>query len=129
LGSASVSSDAKGAVSVTVPALSTLLLQANAQVPTRAPGAPRVLIKLDPPSGFWRLGIAGVNGPVSVAFAVRREEGKGWIRVGVDDSPPYRAFVSPATFKPGERVWVVAVARSLNGSVAVSPALRFKPRT
>ncbi|HEU5212902.1 MAG TPA: alpha-amylase family glycosyl hydrolase [Gaiellaceae bacterium] len=128
LGSASVSSDAKGAVSVTVPALSTLLLQANAQVPTRAPGAPRVRIKLDSASGFWRLGIAAVNGPVSVAFAVRREHGKAWIRVGVDDSPPYRAFVSPTTFKPGERVWVVAVARALNGSVAVSPALRFKPR-
>jgi hypothetical protein len=128
LGSASASSDAKGALSVTVPPLSTLLLQANAQVPAAAPGAPKVRIAPDRASGFWRLGVAGTSGPVSVSFAVRREQGKAWVRVGVDDSPPYRAFVSPATFKQGERVWVVAVARALNGSVAVSPPLGFKPR-
>ena len=32
------------------------------------------------------------------------------------------------TFKHGEQVWVVAVARALDGSMAVSPALGFKPR-
>ncbi len=128
LGSASVSSNAKGALSVTVPALSTLLLQANAQVPATAPGAPKVRIARDSLTDFWRLGVAGTSGPVSVSFAVRREQGKAWVRVGVDDSPPYRAFVSPATFKKGERVWVVAVARALDGSVAVSPPLGFKPR-
>ncbi len=128
LGSAAVSSDAKGALSLTVPALSTLLLQANAQVPAAAPGAPKVRIAPDRASGFWRLGVAGTAGPVSVSFAVRREHGTAWVRVGVDDSPPYRAFVSPATFRQGERVWVVVVARALDGSVAVSPALGFKPR-
>lgn len=128
LGSASVSSDAKGALSVTVPALSTVLLQANAQVPAAAPGAPKVRIARDSLTDFWQLGVAGTSGPVSVSFAVRREKGKAWVRVGVDDSPPYRAFVSPSTFKKGERVWVVAVARALDGSVAVSPPLGFKPR-
>jgi glycosidase len=128
LGADAVSTDAKGAVSVTVPALSTVLLQANAQVPAAPPGSPKVRIARDSLTDFWRLGVAGTNGPVSVAFAVRRERGKAWVRVGVDDSPPYRAFVSPSTFKKGERVWVVAVARALDGSVAVSPALGFKPR-
>jgi len=128
LGAGAAASDAKGALSVAVPALSTVLLQANAQVAATTPGAPKVRIARDSLSGFWRLGVAGTAGPVSVAFAVRREHGKAWVRVGVDDSPPYRAFVSPDTFKQGERVWVVAVARSLGGSAAVSPALGFKPR-
>jgi glycosidase len=128
LGSASVSSDAKGALSVTVPGLSTLLLQANAQVPAIAPGAPKVRIARDSLTDFWQLGVAGTTGPVSVSFAVRHEKGKAWVRVGVDDSPPYRAFVSPSTFRKGERAWVVAVARALDGTVAVSPPLPFKPR-
>jgi hypothetical protein len=57
---------------------------------------------------------------VSVAFAVRRAGAKRWTRLAVDDSPPYRAFLDPARYRRGERVHLVAVARSLDGRMAVS---------
>jgi hypothetical protein len=64
---------------------------------------------------------------VSVSFAMHRAKG-AWTRVGVDDSPPYRAFVNALTFKKKERVYVVAISRGLDGTTAVSPVASFIPR-
>ena len=64
---------------------------------------------------------------MSVAFAVQRK-GKPWQRVGVDDSPPYRVFLDPAKFRRNEPVQLVAIARSLDGRVAVSKVLSFTVR-
>jgi hypothetical protein len=63
---------------------------------------------------------------VSVSFAIRLRGG-AWRRVAIDDSAPYRAFLEPARFKKRERVEGVAVARGVDGSVAVSPVLVFVP--
>jgi hypothetical protein len=57
--------------------------------------------------------------PVSVAFAVRRATG-GWRRLAVDDSPPYRAFLDPKSYRRKETVHLVAIARALDGTTAVS---------
>jgi hypothetical protein len=48
--------------------------------------------------------------------------------VYIDDSSPYRAIVDPLTFARRERVSAVAVARGLDGKVAVSPIVTFTPR-
>ena len=61
------------------------------------------------------------------AFAVRRARG-AWRRVDVDDSPPYRGFLEPASFRRKERVQVVAVARSSSGAVVASKSLTVVPR-
>ena len=62
--------------------------------------------------------------PSSVAFAVDR--GNGWQRLAVDPEPPYRAFLDPAKFKPGARVHLVAVARSLDSRTATSKVVTFR---
>jgi len=46
----------------------------------------------------------------------------------VDASAPYRGFLDPSRFKKGETVDGVAVARGLDGTVAVSSVVPFKPR-
>jgi hypothetical protein len=125
LGSGSASSNAAGAVSVTVPALSSLLLKAGSQLAGTAV-APKVKIARDQLTDLWQLSAASAA-PVSVSFAVHRAKG-AWIRVGVDDSPPYRAFLNGLSFKKKEKVYVVAIARGLAGTTAVSPVVSFTPR-
>jgi hypothetical protein len=43
--------------------------------------------------------------------------------VGTDASPPYRVFLDPRRYRRGEVLYVVAVARSLDGSTAISPVV------
>jgi hypothetical protein len=65
---------------------------------------------------------------VSVAFAVRRAGAARWTRIAADDSPPYRTFLDGVAFRRGERVHVVAIARSLDGRTAVSAVRALVPR-
>ena len=118
-------SNAAGSVSVTIPALSSLLLKAGTQLAGTA-AAPKVRIARDQLSDLWQLS-ASSAAPVSMSFAVHRASG-AWTRVGVDDSPPYRAFLNGLSFKRKEKVYVVAIARGLDGATALSPVASFTPR-
>jgi hypothetical protein len=69
----------------------------------------------------------GGSRTVSVAFAVKRAR-TGWRRLASDDSFPYRAFLAPAAYTKGETVHVVAIARALDGSVALSRVTPVVPR-
>ena len=66
-------------------------------------------------------------GAVSVTVAVKRARG-GWTRLAADDSPPFRAFLDPLRYRRNELVHLVAVARGLDGSTAVSPVVPFRVR-
>ena len=94
-------------------------------LPARA-ARPRVSVGRDELTELWRVG-AAASGPVSVTFAVKRARG-GWTRLAADDSPPYRAFLDPARYRRNELVHVVAVARALDGSTAVSTVVPFRVR-
>ena len=122
-----VTSDAAGRLSVTVPPLSAVLLRAAEQVPARPVAAPRVRAEPDDLSDLVRLTATGAGAAASVSFAVRRTSGP-WQRVGIDDSPPYRVFLDPRRYRRGERIAVVAVARALDGTTAVSPVAIAAPR-
>ena len=116
-------SDTAGRLSLTVPPLTAVLLRADGQVPVNAPGRPVVRVAPDDLSALLRVSAALPGGPASVTFAVRRPGGSGWQRAGVDDSPPYRVFLDPRRLRSGERISVVAVARGLDGRVALSPVV------
>lgn len=120
LGSPAVRSDVRSSVTVTLPPLSSLLLLADAELSVAKPAVPVLTSGPDDLTDLIRLTAAAGPRPVSVAFAVRRAKGKAWQRLAVDDSPPYRAFVDPTAYRRGETVYAVAVARSLDGSTAVS---------
>jgi glycosidase len=126
-GGSGVSSDSAGRLTVQVPAVGAVLLRADAQIPVAAVGKPKLTVAGDPLSTLWAVS-AAVPGsaPVTVSFAVRRAGSATWTRLDVDDSPPYRAFLDPARFKKNERVNLVAIARGLDGSTAVSAVVPFR---
>jgi glycosidase len=118
LGTRGGRSNAGGALTVTVPAGSTVVLRAARQLPARTPTV-SIRTATDGPSGLLRIDATVGGGPASVTFAVNG--GGKWERIAADDSPPYRAFLNPAA--SGE---LVAVARTPDGTVAVSPLITPK---
>jgi glycosidase len=121
-------SDGDGTLSFDVPAIGAVLLRPNAGLPVSAPARPALKAARDAVPPLWRLSATVSGGsPVSVAFAVRGKKG-GWQRLGVDDSPPYRAFLDPRRFAKKLRVGLVAIARSLDGQTAVSRVSTLVPR-
>jgi alpha-amylase len=129
-GGAPLSSDAAGTLTVPVPAVGAVLLEAASAIPDHAAGVPKLVVKGDDLSNLWAATatVAG-TGPVSVAFAVLRAGSHTWQRLDVDTSPPYRGFIDPAKFGKNERVQVVAIARALDGSTAVSKVVPFRVRS
>jgi alpha-amylase len=119
-------SRADGSLRITVPAVSTLLLRAQRQIPAR-PASATIRTAPDGLSGLVRVSATVRGGPASVALAVRRPAGS-WRRLGADDSPPYRAFLDPKAHLPGEQVELAAVVRALDGSVSVSPIVTYAVR-
>ena len=117
---------APGRATLRIAPVSFTLLPA-APIPKRKALAPALTEAPDDISAYDVLAATETAGPVSVTFALRRGGGP-WRRLAIDDSSPYRGFVDPAGFRKGERVQAVAVARGLDGSVAVSRVLTFVPR-
>jgi glycosidase len=116
-----VTSTAGGDLTLTIPALGAVLLRAEKQMPVTKPVAPTVKIAKDDLSELVRISATpGGSRTVSVAFAVKRAR-TGWRRLGADDSFPYRAFLDPSGYRAGETVHVVAIARGLDGTLAISP--------
>jgi glycosidase len=128
-GGGALSSDASGKLTVTVPGLSAVLARAESPIPVTTPPRPRLSVGPDALSNLWQVS-ATVQGsqPLSVAFAVRRAGSRTWLRLDVDDSPPYRAFLDPARFHKDERVSLLAIARSLDGKTSVSAVVPFVVR-
>lgn len=120
LGSASAgtgpSTDSSGAMTLTLAPRSTVVLQANAPLPT--PSAPSIGLKVaqEPITGGYRL-TATVPGtdPSSVTFVMRTGSG-AWQVAGVDDARPFRLFV-PAS---GAKVQVAAVVTDSSGGRAAT---------
>ena len=116
-------------LSIDVPALGAVLLRADSDLPVGSLPRPTLRTAGDDTAAPLRRLTATVPGsiPVSVAFAVKGKKG-GWQRLGVDDSPPYRAFLDPRRFARKSRVGLVAIVRGLDGRTAVSRVTTLVPR-
>jgi len=125
---APAASSANGSLTITVAPLSSAVLRAERQIAVSRPRAPKLTAGRDSLSDLMRLRatVAG-RAPVTVAFAVRRGAGR-WTRIATDDSPPYRAFLDPTRYRRRERIQLVAIARALNSTTAVSRVLPFTVR-
>jgi hypothetical protein len=116
-----------GRLTLTVPPLGATVLAADEHVPDAEPPTPRLAFGDDDFTELKRLRArVGGRSPVTVAFALRRKGGD-WKRLAVDDSPPFRAYLDPRRFARGERVEVVAIARNLSGTTALSKVLTVVP--
>ena len=118
----SVASDADGFVSVEVPPLSAALLRADAQFPI-AKQNPVVAVAPDDFSSLWMLSAETSASPQEVSFLI--DDGTGWRRLAVDDSYPYRAFISPERLPQDASVRVAAVSRFADGTLARSTIVTF----
>jgi glycosidase len=121
------SGTASGNLTLSIPPTSAMLLVPAAGLPAAAPAPPVLTAKADALTDYELLAASVAGPPVSVTFATRRK-GRGWVRLAVDDSAPYRGFVDPLRFRKREHVDAVAVARSVDGRVAVSKVVSFIPR-
>jgi glycosidase len=128
VGGAGPSSNASGGLSFGVGALGTVLLRAERQLPPAPVRRLSLRIQRDALTDLWRATATVGGQPQNIAFAVRRAGSTRWQRLATDDSPPYRAFLEPRSFRRRERIHVVAIARALSGSTLVSRVVPFVPR-
>jgi hypothetical protein len=119
------SGTASGNLTLAIPPVSSLVAVSTSTVPAKA-GTPVLKAAPDALTDYFALTATVPGAPASVWFAVRRPGG-AWQKVAADDSAPYRGFVDPVKFKKKQKVQAVAVARSVDGSVAVSKVVTFTP--
>jgi glycosidase len=118
---------ASGNLRLTIPPVSAVVAVTSTTIPKAAPGKPALTARADDLTAYYRLGVTGLGSSVvSLAFAIRRHGG-AWQRVAIDDSAPYRAFLTPTRFTKHEKVEGVAVARGLDGTISVSKVASFVP--
>jgi glycosidase len=129
LGSVAATSAADGRVTLTVPALSALLLRASADLPERGAAKATVRVEPDEISSLLRVSAAvSTLDPLAVTFAIRRAAAASWTRLGSDDSAPYAVYLDPRRYRKSERISLVAVVRASDGSTSTSPVLSVRPR-
>jgi len=104
---------------LSIPPTGALLLRADKDLPVARPTTPTLKTSADDLTELVRVTATPGAKTVSVTFAVRRATG-GWRRLAADDSPPYRAFLDPKSYRRKETVHLVAIVRALDGATAVS---------
>ncbi|MDU0291974.1 pullulanase-type alpha-1,6-glucosidase [Saccharothrix longispora] len=116
-----------GKVTVTVPALSALVLKGTGRLPSAAP-APTLVV---PPAGTVlddrvELRADGVTSPYAQAtFAARVAGERDWQVIGTDDAAPYRVFADLASLPGaavGKDVEVRVVAKDARGALGADGA-------
>jgi hypothetical protein len=122
-------SGADGTLAFSVPAFESAVYAAGSQIPSGTPAAPVLKVGKDNLSPLWRAtATVSGNSPVSVSFAIKRKPSTGWQLLAADDSPPFRAFLDRKKFAKKQKVYLVAIARSLSGQTSVSKVVGLVPR-
>src|SRR5215204_5815262 len=129
LGSGMIGGSTTGALTFDIPPLGTVVLKGETDIPASTPSKPALKVGKDDLSPLWRAAstVAG-NAPVSVAFAMKRKPSAAWQLLAADDSPPFRAFLDRKKFAKKQKVYLVAIARSLSGQTSVSKVVGLVPR-
>jgi glycosidase len=128
LGSNGRRSGRTGRLKVTIPGLSSMLLRATSGVPRVRAAAPAIAVRADDLSSLWTVTARiATNDPARVTIAIKQGTA-AWRVLATDQAAPYRAFIDPAAFRTGEKVWLVAIVRTTAGSTAVSKVVSFTVR-
>lgn len=124
-----VSSGADGMLAFSVPATGASVYEADNQIPSGGAVTPTLKVAKDDFSSLWRASatVTG-NRPVTVSFAIKRKPSTNWELLAADDSPPFRGFIDRKKFAKKQKVYLVAIARTLDGQTAVSKVVGLVPR-
>jgi glycosidase len=106
---------------LTVPATGWIVLKASKVLPGGTPKVSGLSISADPNSSLYvvQANVVG-NDPSTVTFLTQVVGSNTWTRAGIDDAAPYRVYVDPAKFTPGQTVAVQALVRSSSGKIVSS---------
>ncbi|HET9737124.1 MAG TPA: alpha-amylase family glycosyl hydrolase [Solirubrobacteraceae bacterium] len=119
-GATSVRSGSDKRLSVTVPALSTIVYRADKKM-HRSHRAPQISLTT-PAEARDRLEVrANVSGDSFYEVTFKAKVGRGrWKSIGTDDTAPYRVFQDVADYKPGTRIRYKAVVLDNAGHTRTS---------
>ena len=114
--------NAKGVLTVPIPAQTTLVLRAAARLPITK-SAPQLAVDVARYSGADGVLASALHGknPLTVTFAGRTCPTCAWTNLGTDDAAPFRLLLTPAVFAGGDYLDVVAISRTSDGKVAAGP--------
>lgn len=102
-------------ITITVPALSTVVLKANQQIDKTAVKVGKVSSKLDFLTGYYETKAAITSSDLlKVTFFSRTSSDQPWSSLGTDTNSPYSVFIDPLDFE-GKTVQVKAVAVNSKG--------------
>jgi glycosidase len=124
-----VTSDREGRATIRIPPLSAVLYRAESDLPRRGRARLTLRAAADRFTNLLRVTATPASvDPLGVTFAIRRAGSAKWQRLGADDGAPYAVYLDPRRFRKGERVSLVAAARTSDGLVSASPVLTVQPR-
>ncbi|HEY0453770.1 alpha-amylase family glycosyl hydrolase [Actinophytocola sp.] len=128
-GPARLSSGSDGKLSVTVPALSTVVYALDGRIP-RSHSAPAVSLGTPTPAAASRgrmevTASVGGSSLYEVTFEARVGGGR-WQPIGTDDNAPYRVFHDVSSLTPGTPVEYRAVVLDNAGHTRSAPSVRSR---
>ena len=118
LGTPPASSDAKGRLSVTVPARGSVVLQAERPLPP--PARPKASLRVGSSAitgGYVATAVVPGRDPARVTFGYRARGTSAWTIAGTDDARPFRVFLDPARIGRGNVEVQAVVTDSLGRHV------------
>jgi len=102
-------------LTITVPALSTVVLKANQKIDKTNVKVGRISSELDFLSGYYETKASVVTQDMAkVAFYIRTAADQPWSSLGTDTNAPYSVYVDPLDFE-GKRVEIKATAINSKG--------------
>ena len=112
-------------VSITVPALSTVVLKANKKIDKTDVKVGKISSELDFLSGYYETKASiTTKDLLSVTFFIRASVDEPWTSLGTDTNSPYSVFVDPLEFE-GKKVQIKAEAVNSKGVKYELPNITF----
>ena len=112
-------------VSITVPALSTVVLKANKKIDKTDAKVGKISSELDFLSGYYETKASiTTKDLLRVTFFIRASVDEPWISLGTDTNSPYSVFVDPLEFE-GKKVQIKAEAVNSKGVKYELPSITF----
>ena len=112
-------------VSITVPALSTVVLKANKKIDKTDVKVGKISSELDFLSGYYETKASiTTKDLLRVTFFIRASVDEPWISLGTDINSPYSVFVDPLEFE-GKKVQIKAEAVNSKGVKYELPSITF----